>query len=351
MMRFSMIFLILLYGVSLRAGLQNYTGIWMDESGDFGVIVGTGGSILHFDGMNWNPVTSPTMAILYDVHGLAADDVVASGQGVILHWNGIDWSIVISFGDVPVTPVLLTSTRIWYGIPNSQFPTVARCTRTGMSCQGLVALVGSVLELQEMPTGDIMMIGDVGDIYSIDDALIQTPVYDHPVGQTMEFTAATVLPSSLEGANLTAYGSNFLGIHRWQGTVWQFVDDPGGTIFSINESPHPRYVVEGVGVSSMGDGLRFSIDGNVTMDVVIPDDTLGRGLIDVAFRTTAPSVRKRDIPCGRQLTLIMAGEEESISQELRCILYEYLWQRLCEGQFVDILYLLEIANYCDFHSN
>ncbi len=101
----------------------------MDESGDFGVIVGTSGTILHFDGMNWNPVASPTMVDLYDVHGLAADDVVASGDGVILHWDGMDWGIIQNQPSTPYTPILLTATRVWYGIPNSQFPVIGRCDR------------------------------------------------------------------------------------------------------------------------------------------------------------------------------------------------------------------------------
>jgi hypothetical protein len=47
--------------------------------------VGTGGAILHYDGTEWNPMTSGTDLRLFSVWGTPSGDVFAAGDlGVIL---------------------------------------------------------------------------------------------------------------------------------------------------------------------------------------------------------------------------------------------------------------------------
>ena len=323
----------------------------MDESGDFGVIVGTGGTILHFDGTNWNPVLSPTANDLYDVHGLAPNDAVASGDGVILRWDGLNWTVVRDLPGTPYTPILLTSTRIWYGIPNSQFPIIGRCDRSGMGCLGLVAETGSVLELQEMPSGQIAVIGVLGDIYQVDDGLTQTPIYDHPTGQSMEFTAATVLGSSLEGAGLTAYGSNFLGLYRWQGTAWQFMDDPGGDVYAMKESPHPARIVEGVGISNLGNGMVIALSLTESLIVEEPLDVVGVGLADLAFTVQTFGFNKQQVNCETLVrpARLAAADGEIIFTEQECWGLFLLWRSRCSvgNQEIDVLNFVSAFNECN----
>lgn len=54
--------------------------------------VGDAGAIRSFDGAQWNADKSPTGAALSSVHGLAAHDVWAVGEGIAVHWNGTTWS-------------------------------------------------------------------------------------------------------------------------------------------------------------------------------------------------------------------------------------------------------------------
>ncbi len=172
---------------------ENLTGIWMDEASPFGVIVGNAGTILHWDGMDWNAVNSTTSQNLYDVHGLSATDVVASGQGLVLHWDGLSWSQVIDIPNTPITPVLLTSDRIWYGIPDSQFPIIGRCDRMGQGCLGLVSSVGLVLAMQQHISGDIFFIGTNGSVGRHDESLMNFMyVHEQPVGDLLSLTAASI---------------------------------------------------------------------------------------------------------------------------------------------------------------
>ncbi|MCK6526270.1 hypothetical protein L6R50_01480 [Myxococcota bacterium] len=56
-------------------------------------IVGTGGTILHYDGAAWTRVDSPTSAVLFTVHAGGPFPVAVGGanQAVILHYEGGSW--------------------------------------------------------------------------------------------------------------------------------------------------------------------------------------------------------------------------------------------------------------------
>ncbi|MCB1053418.1 MAG: hypothetical protein H6510_04735 [Acidobacteria bacterium] len=334
----------------LWAGTENYTGVWMDPGGQFGVIVGTGGSILHYDGSMWTIVSSPTSLDLYDVHGMAPDDVVASGNGVILHWDGMIWSIVHNVANTPFTPVFLTATRIWYGIPDSQFPIIGRCDRMGQGCLGLVAETGSVLRLQEDSLGNIVYIGVLGDIYQIDDSLTQTPIYDHPVGQTMEFTAATCVGLTTEGASFTAYGSNFLGIFQWQSGSWQFLDDPSGSVFSLKESSG-EFAVEGVGLADSNQGFLVQVNGSGMVQTELVPGAMGIGIADLASSQTG-IVAKRGEPCTAVEERIdtLAGDEAFIFNKSLCKILFHQWLAACldggTGLQIDMLMFVSSFNVC-----
>ena len=59
------------------------------------ITVGDKGTILLFNGSNWEPMTSPTQERLLAVWGNASDNVYATGEnGVICHFNGTDWQII-----------------------------------------------------------------------------------------------------------------------------------------------------------------------------------------------------------------------------------------------------------------
>lgn len=56
--------------------------------------VGSGGTILHFDGERWAPSPSGTQRPLYAVWGSASDNVWAVGEyGTILHFDGSAWKV------------------------------------------------------------------------------------------------------------------------------------------------------------------------------------------------------------------------------------------------------------------
>jgi hypothetical protein len=56
-------------------------------------VVGNGGAIIHYDGINWSPQTSGTTNDLMDVFAVRDSNVFAVGRaGTILHWNGSFWA-------------------------------------------------------------------------------------------------------------------------------------------------------------------------------------------------------------------------------------------------------------------
>lgn len=62
--------------------------------------VGSGGAILHYDGIGWGGVPSPTSAPLFGIHGSGPTDIWAVGGagGTTLHYDGNAWSVVANPG-------------------------------------------------------------------------------------------------------------------------------------------------------------------------------------------------------------------------------------------------------------
>ena len=71
-------------------------GIWGSSTSDV-YVVGSAGTILHYDGAQWTAVSSGTDQSLLDVWGTSGQDVYAVGAGgTILHWDGAGWTALPS---------------------------------------------------------------------------------------------------------------------------------------------------------------------------------------------------------------------------------------------------------------
>ena len=56
-----------------------------------------GGTILHYNGSAWSPMTSGTTFVLNGIWGSSGNNVFAVGEGgTILHYNGSAWSPMTS---------------------------------------------------------------------------------------------------------------------------------------------------------------------------------------------------------------------------------------------------------------
>jgi hypothetical protein len=53
--------------------------------------VGSGGTVLHWNGALWAPVASGTTVDLGGVWGRSSTDVWIAGSGTVLHWDGTQW--------------------------------------------------------------------------------------------------------------------------------------------------------------------------------------------------------------------------------------------------------------------
>ena len=69
--------------------------------------VGSGGAILHYDGIGWNGVPSPTTSQLFGIHGSGAQDIwaVGGGGGTTLHYDGTSWTAVANPSMQPLRAV------------------------------------------------------------------------------------------------------------------------------------------------------------------------------------------------------------------------------------------------------
>ena len=71
-------------------------GVWGTSSSNV-YAVGDGGTILHYNGVKWSPMASPTTQTLNGLFGLSADSIFAVGNGgTILRYNGSSWSTMSS---------------------------------------------------------------------------------------------------------------------------------------------------------------------------------------------------------------------------------------------------------------
>jgi len=67
-------------------------GLWGSSSSDV-FLVGSQGTILHYNGDKWSPMNSGTSEHLMAVCGRGPDDVYAVGtHGILLHYDGTRWS-------------------------------------------------------------------------------------------------------------------------------------------------------------------------------------------------------------------------------------------------------------------
>ena len=80
-------------------------------SADDGWAVGSGGTIIRWDGTEWSTVTSPTTVFLYSVFMVSADDGWAVGNsGEIIQWTGTEW--IPEFPTVIIMPLLISLTLV-----------------------------------------------------------------------------------------------------------------------------------------------------------------------------------------------------------------------------------------------
>jgi hypothetical protein len=76
-----------------REHIYEPLGLWAAGKDDV-FAVGSHGDILHFDGMSWTPMTSPTSGNLVDLWGRSPSDIYAAGPGGILHYDGTSWTLL-----------------------------------------------------------------------------------------------------------------------------------------------------------------------------------------------------------------------------------------------------------------
>ena len=68
--------------------------VWGSSSSDV-FVVGTSGTIVHYDGKEWREMTSGTTNFLGGVWGVSPSDVFAVGSfETILHYDGKEWSSI-----------------------------------------------------------------------------------------------------------------------------------------------------------------------------------------------------------------------------------------------------------------
>ncbi len=73
-------------------------GVWGSSATDV-FAVGENGMILHYEGVEWTKMKSPTTEHLYGVWGSSPTNVYAVGaSGTILHYNGLTWSADVESG-------------------------------------------------------------------------------------------------------------------------------------------------------------------------------------------------------------------------------------------------------------
>jgi len=83
----------------------DFNDVWGTAADDV-FAVGTGGTIVHYDGEQWSLMESRTTRCLNAVWGVSASDVYAVGNnGTILHYNGNIWESMIGKNDQDLSDI------------------------------------------------------------------------------------------------------------------------------------------------------------------------------------------------------------------------------------------------------
>jgi hypothetical protein len=94
-------------------------GIWGSSSTDVYAVT-MPGSVLHYNGTTWSPMSCGTNAALFDIWGSSASDVFAVGiNGIILHYDGTNWSEMTSQTTTALYAVWGSSSSDVYAVGNS----------------------------------------------------------------------------------------------------------------------------------------------------------------------------------------------------------------------------------------
>jgi hypothetical protein len=97
---------------------QNLWGVW-GSSGNDVFVTGFSGTIAHYDGINWTTMNSGVINGLGSVWGTSGNDVFAVGSyGTILHYDGTSWNALGS-GLASLSAVWGTSGENVYAVGNS----------------------------------------------------------------------------------------------------------------------------------------------------------------------------------------------------------------------------------------
>lgn len=77
---------------------------------------GEAGTIIHWDGQDWLPMPTPTLASLHAIDMLSPMEGWATGSGVILHWDGVVWSAVDNPTGAELTSLSMVSPTDGWGV-------------------------------------------------------------------------------------------------------------------------------------------------------------------------------------------------------------------------------------------
>ncbi len=94
---------------------SNLRSVWGSSTNDAWA-VGDAGALIHYDGVQWKAVVSPTTSTLWSISGSSASDVWAVGDGVtVLHYDGQNWSLVPVSGASAISGSLFS---VWSNGPD-----------------------------------------------------------------------------------------------------------------------------------------------------------------------------------------------------------------------------------------
>lgn len=265
---------------------QTLWGIWGADPNDVWA-VGDNGTILHKDAAGWSLVTHDlTTSSLRAVRGTGPKDVWITGAGTLLHYDGVRWKRVTS-------PTPNTLHAVWPSAPDDVWAagnlgTIARYPGAGWTQQlpePTSNRLDSIAAAGAVPTS-AWAVGVLGTVLRYD-GMQWTTVTDSPV-QSLEALVGVWARSDQE----IWIGSKSGEVYRYDGTWTTFSDVSTFGIADIWGTATEVWVVAGTEVLRH-DGMTWSteqIPGGPTLATVWttgPDDVWVGGVQGTIFHRTA----------------------------------------------------------------
>jgi hypothetical protein len=200
------------------------SGVWASGSDNI-YAVGFGSTLLHYNGSDWSTLSVPTQVDLFGIWGSGANDIFVVGiDGTILHFDGDGWDTMASGTDAWLYAVWGNGADDVFAVGNDPRATILHYDGSSWS-KMYVGLAEDLLAVWGSGPNDVFAVGGRWIGYVLH--------YDGVSWQEMELLPGPLSGIWGSGPNDVFAVSYHSGIFHYDGTTWS--EMTSGTVGSLSD--------------------------------------------------------------------------------------------------------------------